>query len=390
MKTILYYGAPAYGHINPSLAYIKSLIESDYRVIYYATDNFKEKIEATGATYVAYPETSTFFLSTILDATKIAKHPWSLAVATLSFIDTSLDELIRQAEVFSPDLIIHDSMASIGRFIAQKLALPAICFNTFISVTRVFKPSWWAYAKYFSKPLLFDASAIFHYLKLSYHVKRKFQIQKTDLLNLFHNKEKLNIVTFSSKLHPDWPLFDTTYFFAGPLARLTPQPSTAFPIPATPFIYVTLGTVVTSAQLIDNLITQLSQIKMKVILVIGKNKLTQSLPEHIDVHTFVPQLDILPKAKLLITTGGMNTINEAIHAQIPIIVLPFLGEQKINADQIEKLGLGIYLKNINKLNLAINQSLSNLSSPSQDKIDQLSETRLDQAIKLTQQFFDQD
>jgi len=51
MGKVLFFGFPAHGHTNPTLALVRELIRRGERVIYYSYDEFQEKIEETGAEY---------------------------------------------------------------------------------------------------------------------------------------------------------------------------------------------------------------------------------------------------------------------------------------------------------------------------------------------------
>lgn len=54
-KTVLFYALPAYGHIHSNLYLTEQLSRAGYRVIYYATESYREEIEANGGEYRAYP-----------------------------------------------------------------------------------------------------------------------------------------------------------------------------------------------------------------------------------------------------------------------------------------------------------------------------------------------
>jgi UDP:flavonoid glycosyltransferase YjiC (YdhE family) len=53
-----------------------------------------------------------------------------------------------------------------------------------------------------------------------------------------------------------------------------------------------------------------------------------------------PQLDLLGRAALIVTHGGLGTIKEAILAETPMIVIPFLHDQPANARRVAYHGLG--------------------------------------------------
>ena len=64
------------------------------------------------------------------------------------------------------------------------------------------------------------------------------------------------------------------------------------------------------------------------------------LPENFIVKNQIPQVSVLKQASLFITHGGMNSVSEAMVHGVPMVVIPFVSDQPVNARQVEKLGLG--------------------------------------------------
>uniref|UniRef100_A0A914ND22 glucuronosyltransferase n=1 Tax=Meloidogyne incognita TaxID=6306 RepID=A0A914ND22_MELIC len=50
------------------------------------------------------------------------------------------------------------------------------------------------------------------------------------------------------------------------------------------------------------------------------------------------------KVKLFVTHGGQNSFNEILKAGVPVIVIPFFGDQLFNATIAEYLGIGLSIK----------------------------------------------
>ena len=46
MATICFFSIPAHGHVNPTLPLVRELTARGHRVLYYNTEEFREKIEA--------------------------------------------------------------------------------------------------------------------------------------------------------------------------------------------------------------------------------------------------------------------------------------------------------------------------------------------------------
>jgi glucuronosyltransferase len=86
-------------------------------------------------------------------------------------------------------------------------------------------------------------------------------------------------------------------------------------------------------------------------------------PDNVMVSKWLPQSDLLahPKIKLFITQGGQQSMEEAIDRTIPMIVVPFLGDQDANAIRMASKGIGYHLElhSLTELKLigAINEML---------------------------------
>jgi MGT family glycosyltransferase len=66
-------------------------------------------------------------------------------------------------------------------------------------------------------------------------------------------------------------------------------------------------------------------------------------PSNILVHKRVPQLEVLARARVFITHGGMNSTMEGLWHGVPLVVFPQFGDQSINAARVRDLGLGVSL-----------------------------------------------
>ena len=64
------------------------------------------------------------------------------------------------------------------------------------------------------------------------------------------------------------------------------------------------------------------------------------LPENLIVKNRISQVVVLKQASLFITHGGMNSVSEAMVHGVPMLVIPFVFDQPVNARQVEKPGVG--------------------------------------------------
>jgi len=81
------------------------------------------------------------------------------------------------------------------------------------------------------------------------------------------------------------------------------------------------------------------------VMSVGKGNLEKlsEIPENFIVREYVPQPQILDRASVFISHGGMGGIGEAMASQVPMILLPKTIEQQTNARRIEELGAGVNL-----------------------------------------------
>ncbi|MCA9709486.1 MAG: glycosyltransferase family 1 protein [Myxococcales bacterium] len=67
----------------------------------------------------------------------------------------------------------------------------------------------------------------------------------------------------------------------------------------------------------------------------------EALPDNVVLIERAPQLEVLARASLVITHGGLNTLKECIYYAVPMIVIPFLHDQPGNAARVEYHGIGL-------------------------------------------------
>eukprot|EP00929_Paragymnodinium_shiwhaense_P104739 TRINITY_DN6943_c0_g1_i1.p1 TRINITY_DN6943_c0_g1~~TRINITY_DN6943_c0_g1_i1.p1 ORF type:complete len:499 (-),score=133.07 TRINITY_DN6943_c0_g1_i1:429-1847(-) len=85
------------------------------------------------------------------------------------------------------------------------------------------------------------------------------------------------------------------------------------------------------------------------VVVLGVGKEPDAMPEgftfpsNFIVRKFLPQKELLPLTACFICHGGANSIQEGLLRQIPMIVMPYFGDQFENGESIERLGVGAYV-----------------------------------------------
>ncbi|KAB0791965.1 hypothetical protein PPYR_13926 [Photinus pyralis] len=112
------------------------------------------------------------------------------------------------------------------------------------------------------------------------------------------------------------------------------------------FIYFSLGTNVKSQLLLQDfqnvLLETFAELPYLVLWKID-SEIARNKPNNVIVSKWWPQQSILrhPNIKLFITQGGLQSVEEGIYDNVPMIVIPFLGDQPFNGKKVEDKGFGL-------------------------------------------------
>ena len=69
----------------------------------------------------------------------------------------------------------------------------------------------------------------------------------------------------------------------------------------------------------------------------------QNIPKNFIVKNYVPQLEVLKRADVFISHGGLNSVSEALYFGVPVIVIPMANDQPVVAKRLAELGAGLNL-----------------------------------------------
>jgi MGT family glycosyltransferase len=108
-----------------------------------------------------------------------------------------------------------------------------------------------------------------------------------------------------------------------------------------PLVYLSLGSLGSGdVELMRTLIASLADAPYRVIVSTGPQHAELELAPNMVGEEFLPQTSILPQVDLVITHGGNNTVTEALHFGVPMVVLPLFWDQYDNAQRIDEKGFG--------------------------------------------------
>lgn len=359
MSRILFMSYPGYGHINNTLGIVERLIQNKHEVIYASNKQYQKIIEDTGAVFLEYDEK---YMDTGLKPTNINNMLYGMeslyfqSKSLIFFQNNIYVSMKEEIKALNPDCMIHDSCAFAAKKIAQELEIPAIACYSNLPVTETIFENHQEYFgnNYFKFPEV-QAYKNGKGIKRIENILRKRLVAETGVslnsfFDLFHSYEKLNLVFTTEEFQPFGEEFDDSYCFVGPVIREFYQEKLPIKKEA-PLIYVSFGTtLLNNFFMMKTLFEALKNTDFQVIVSLGGNvDLSEigSVPENIKVLDFVPQKEILKKADLFITCGSTNGTGEALYYHVPILAIPFaLADHFMVAEQVEKLGLGIYIRDL--------------------------------------------
>ena len=118
--------------------------------------------------------------------------------------------------------------------------------------------------------------------------------------------------------------------------------------PARPGVYVTLGTIFTTASgdLFERLLTGLADLDADVVATVGRGTDPADLgpqPAHVRVEQFLPQDEVLPDVDLVVSHGGSGSLTATLAHGLPSILVPLGADQPHNALRAADLGLAVDL-----------------------------------------------
>ena len=338
---IAWFCIPAHGHTNPTLGLVKALTEAGHQVWFFSFEDFREKIEDSGATFIGC-DGYDFEMEDKGNADRVGKdkvYATELLVSSTLALDEMTSRVIGEIK---PDVVVSDSVAFWGKLTAMKHGLP------YVSSTTTF-----AFNKYSAKYMQESAWDIVRMLAAMPRINKQLKRLRDkgypvkSLLDIVQNDNETNTIVYTSKyFQPRSETFSDKYHFIGPSIRPITNPIEKT---ADKLIYISMGTVNQNRDFYRNCIHLLGQTDWQVVISMGTNpEHYEDPPDNIQIYESVDQMAALSVADAFITHCGMNSASEGLYFQVPLVLFPQTPEQDAVAKRVEELGAGVRLKSISE------------------------------------------
>lgn len=337
------------GHVIATYGMAGELVKRGEEVIYWEVPRFQAEIEGLGAEFRPYPPIRPY-------QGPLAKYPYHheldlapvMTWCALEWIPQIL-EPIREAK---PDYIVHDSLCIWGRIIAHLLDVPGFTsiHTPALSLPMVLRTSqiWPQFPRMFIK----SWASLKYFRQLERKLRATYGVATT-YMDTFTNRQPVNLCHAPRELQPSAHLFGDDYHFVGSVHTRPASGDALLDQLDDELIYIGFGTICDPGpQFFRNCVKALGNLDMQVVMVLSNSTVPEDLGEippnflvwSLRRDGLVPQLDILPRAKLFIMNGGNGGARESAWFSVPMIAVPPTFETDLISQRIEAIGAGIHIR----------------------------------------------
>lgn len=336
MSNVLFLGVPSHGHVNPTIGLVHELVRRGETVTYFASDEFRDRIEGAGAAFRRYSEDLDIFKPP-RDRSEERGSPLLHVVRSSRSV---IEDVLAQTRGQRFDYLVHSAAFPLTKPLAQILQVPTVSsLAVFLGLDFFFRNSGG-----FGDPEIDGA-----YGQAARELSEAYGVRMPEgALGLIFNPGDLNLVYTSRYFASELPYFDETFKFVGPPV-FDRKEELEFPwdrVEGKKLLYISLGTVFGghAPRLYDAFFEGFGDWDGVVVLAAYRvDRSGFDVPDNFVVRNYVPQNAILRRASAAITHCGMNSMNDLLMHEVPFVSLPMGADQPLLAARAQALGATIVL-----------------------------------------------
>jgi MGT family glycosyltransferase len=388
MTRFLFATMPAAGHVGPLVPLAHELAARGHSVAWYTGDEYREKVEATGATFYPHVHAPDRDVSE-MDAEfperaklkGLAKFKFDVREVFIAAVPGQVADLEALLDEVRPDVIVAEpGMAAAARVIEQRHGIPwATCNISAFAMRSVDNAPFGLGLMPATSPLgrlrnralnALIYRTLYRSLDRHYHAMRETLGMQGAAAGLFD--ETLSPYLYLQPTVPsfEYPRSDLApqVHFVGPL--LPPVPD-GFALPAwwdemladpRPVVLVTQGTVATDPG--DLLLPALEALRDEPVQVIavtgGPDPADLPAPPNARVERFVPFAALMPHVAAVITNGGYGGLHFALAHGVPLVVAGATEEKPELVARVNWTGVGVGMRTRRPGRIALREGVRRL------------------------------
>jgi len=365
----LFFLEPAHGHLNPTLAVAKELVERGDEVVYYVPSDLKDSVTSAGATARLIQDVPNLSQEAAIAQPRDYQSFLALMLKSLRASFRQVPRILELAKSENAQCAIYDPMCGWGQAVAKALKVQRATFQTTYALRNNSQLDRQIKRRVRQSPSLKVAGAYLGLLWQSQRLCMRYGIPRLLPPGMFTSTEALNLVPLPRRFQSDAEHFDERYLFFGPAVQPRGGPGD-FPmekLEGRPVLYISLGSTAVNQRptFYQNCLKAFGGTKWQVVMNIGKTDpaLLGEIPENVLLRSFVPQLEVLQKSQVIITHGGMNSTMEALWFAVPLVVVSqHSPEEAATAARVAELGLGLRLEPGNEEPEAIRAAVESVTN----------------------------
>jgi MGT family glycosyltransferase len=331
MSNVVYLSFPSREHVRSSLGFVRTLIQRGEHITYYSTEPFRDEIEAAGAVFAPYAPLPEGLLEE-------THNSLTLSLSIIKACNMLLPALIEVLKDTRPDYMVFDSMCVWGWYAAQALNIASVSsMSRFMIDSTVLHDSGKQSAIF--REIMQHLSTLREYREIADQIEQKYGVRTPNFTDILNNTGLITLVYTLPQLQPNAAALGNTIKFVGPIA---PSLNGAgFPVERVqgdrPLLYISSREAVLSE--FYEMCVEAFQGEAWQVIYCG-SATSIPVPANFIVSDGEPSLEVLSRAALHITPGGLRDVHQALYCDVPLLIAPQTVEQSVMAEQIVSQGVG--------------------------------------------------
>lgn len=345
MARVAAFTYPDPSHVLSSLPVFAELARRGEEVILYSSQNYREAIEKSGASFRCYSAT--------MGASSTG--PFGGMRRRIEFAEQVLPELVEDLRSLAPEYVILDAAAHWGSIAADLLKIATISYRLTFALHRTMIDGQTMVQRFYGHAdcnfLMQGMIDLVSYYEAAQRIDSRYGSNACSLAASLECRCGLNLVLIARALQIESARFDESYRFTGRCLGNAEEPD-EFNwnlLDGKPLVYISLGTVFNNRpEFFRSCIDAFGAQPVQVVMSVGRRVDLATLgatPANFIVAPYfpVPIVKLLSRCALVINHAGANTLEESARAGVPQLMYPQAGDQFVLADLVQQLGAGLRL-----------------------------------------------